>query len=93
MLNATFVLVNPKGLHARASHKLVETLCQYQSQCDIEFQGRVADGRQMMSVMLLAAPVGSALNFTFNGPDAADCMNAVRHLIVDGLGELGERTD
>ena len=90
---ATLTLVNPKGLHARASHKLVETVCQFQSDCDIEFQGRLANGRQMMSVMLLAAPVGSALNFRIQGSDAEDCLNEIRRLIANGLGELGERTD
>ncbi|MGB0964823.1 MAG: HPr family phosphocarrier protein [Litorivicinus sp.] len=90
---ARLTLVNPKGLHARASHKLVQTICEFECQCQIHFGERSADGRQIMSVMLLAAPVGSELDFHCQGPQARACLDAITVLIADGLGELGERTD
>lgn len=89
-MKRTLVLVNPKGMHARASHRLVETVCQFDVSCRVTYLDRVADGRQIMSVMLLAAPVGSELEFDIQGEQADECMEQVADLIADGLGELSE---
>ena len=90
MIQRTLTLVNPKGLHARASHRLVQCAGEFQCQVTIEFRGMQADGKQIMSVMLLAAPVGSELAVTCNGDDEAACMAALEQLIATGLGELSE---
>ncbi len=92
MTRAVLTLVNPKGLHARASHKLAQTICQFDCECSIRFGERIADGRQIMSIMMLAAPVGSELQVLCTGPQAQACLTAVTDLIANGLGELGERT-
>ncbi len=90
MIQRTLTLVNPKGLHARASHRLVQCAGEFQCQVTIEFRGIQADGKQIMSVMLLAAPVGSELAVTCNGDDESACMEALEQLIATGLGELSE---
>lgn len=90
MIQRTLTLVNPKGLHARASHRLVQCTGEFQCQVTIEFSGMHADGKQIMSVMLLAAPVGSELTVTCSGPDELACMKALERLIATGLGELSE---
>lgn len=93
MIERTVRLVNPKGLHARASHKLAE--CAQGFNCDTQlfFEGHQANAKQIMSVMLLAAPVGSALTLRCHGTDATACLDALCALIANGLGELGERAE
>lgn len=92
MVKKRLTLVNPKGLHARASHRLSETVNQYKCTCNIRFGELHADACQILSIMMLAAPVGSVLEFTFAGRDAEACAEAVEDLVSNGLGELGEHT-
>ena len=57
MIQRTLTLVNPKAAPELAS--LVQCAGEFRCQVTIEFRGMQADGKQIMSVMLLAAPVGS----------------------------------
>ncbi len=93
MIERVVRLVNPKGLHARASHKLSE--CAQRFDCDTRlfFGDHQADAKQIMSVMLLAAPVGSDITLRCHGNDARACLDAMSTLIAEGLGELGERAE
>lgn len=93
MIEARVTLVNPKGLHARASHKLSNLAQQFRCDCRIFFKDHQADAKQIMSVMLLAAPVGSELLIQCKGPEARRCLEAMQGMIETGLGELGERAD
>lgn len=90
MIQRNLTLVNPKGLHARASHRLAQCASEFKCQVTIDFRGIHADGKQIMSVMMLAAPVGSELAVTCNGTDELACMQALEKLITTGLGELSE---
>ena len=47
----------------------------------ISFNGKEADGKSILSVMLLAAPVGSELTIVTEGKDEADSMQAIVDLI------------
>ena len=92
MIKKRLTLINPKGLHARTSHRLSDTVNQFACQCHIAYGTRSADAHKIMSIMMLGAPMGCELEFTFTGRDAQACAEAVEELIADGLGELDERT-
>ena len=87
MLTATIDIVNRLGLHARAASRLVSTARGFESDIRLRHGGNEADAKSIMSVMLLAAPQGAALQVTVVGPDAEDAMAAVRTLIADRFGE------
>lgn len=88
MLDATLIIVNPLGLHARAAGKLVNLAKTFESEISIAKGGDPVDGKSIMSVMLLAAPVGSEIDLKVEGPDAAEAFAALCDLINDGFGEL-----
>jgi phosphocarrier protein HPr len=84
---ATLQIVNRLGLHARAASKLVNLAKRYQSDVRLTHGSASADGKSIMNVMLLAAPVGSTVELTVTGADEAEAFAAVRDLINDRFGE------
>jgi phosphocarrier protein len=82
-------VVNPLGLHARAASKFVNLAKTFESDVRLGKEDTQADGKSIMSVMLLAAPLGSHLTLTVTGPDEEEAFAALEALIVNGFGELG----
>lgn len=87
MKRASVTLVNRLGLHARAAAKLVATARTFASSITLEKDGTAVDGKSIMNILLLAAPVGSVLELTVEGEDEAEAFAAVEALIADRFGE------
>ena len=88
MLHATLKIVNPLGLHARAASKFVNLAKTFESAVNLGKDGNMSDGKSIMNVMLLAAPVGSEVALQVSGPDENEAFTALSALINDGFGEL-----
>lgn len=89
MPQENLTIVNPLGLHARAASKFVNLARTFQSDVRLAKAGAPeADGKSIMSVMLLAAPVGSEISLAVSGPDEDEAFDALKGLINDGFGEL-----
>jgi phosphocarrier protein HPr len=84
---ASATIVNRLGLHARAASKLVKLARRFDSQLEVGFGSVRADAKNIMSVMLLAAPMGSILTLTVSGHDEVDALAAISALIADRFGE------
>ena len=87
MKKAEVKLVNRLGLHARAAAKLVATAKPFASRVTLEKDGTKADGKSIMNVLMLAAPVGSVLELTVAGEDEAEAFEAINALIAGRFGE------
>jgi phosphocarrier protein len=88
MLQATLKIINPLGLHARAAGKFVNLAKSFSSQVTLRKEADPVDGKSIMSVMLLAAPVGSEVELQVQGDDESDAFAALCELINNGFGEL-----
>ena len=86
-LRATALITNKRGLHARASAKLVEAAARFQSEITIVKDGQRVNARSIMGLMMLAASPGTSLGVEAEGPDAAEAMTAVLALIDAKFGE------
>ncbi|MGB8712811.1 MAG: HPr family phosphocarrier protein [Onishia taeanensis] len=73
-------LVNKRGLHARAATKLVQCCQAYKACVTVYHQGRDADAANVMALLMLAAPCGSALEIHAEGDDAEAVLAAVEAL-------------
>ena len=80
-------VVNEKGLHARASAKLVELVEGFQSQAEVSRDGQSATGDSIMGLLMLAASRGTSVEVTTTGPDEAELMDAIEALFADRFGE------
>ena len=86
-LSAVVKIVNKKGLHARASAKLVECAARFQSTIAVTKDGQTVDARSIMGLMMLAGSIGSEIEIVAEGPDAQAAMVAVLALVEAKFGE------
>jgi phosphocarrier protein HPr len=84
----TLTIVNPLGIHARAASKFVKLAKCFASDVRLGRGDSDADGKSIMSVMLLAAPMGSEVKLTVCGRDEQKAIEALQALINSGFGEI-----
>ncbi|MEM7753082.1 MAG: HPr family phosphocarrier protein [Pseudomonadota bacterium] len=87
MTECTLKIVNEKGLHARASAKLVEVVEGFDANAEVSKDGLSASGDSIMGLLMLAASKGSFIDVTTSGPDAAALADALTALVADKFGE------
>ncbi|WP_322866497.1 HPr family phosphocarrier protein [Aquicoccus sp. G2-2] len=80
-------IINVKGLHARASAKLVEVVEGFDAQAEISRDGMSVGGDSIMGLLMLAAPKGSTIDVQTSGPDAEALADALEALVADRFGE------
>ncbi len=83
------VLVNKKGLHARAAAKFVRTAAMFRAEIYVMRDVTRVPGDSIMGLMMLAAPCGTRLKLCASGPEAADALGALAELIRRGFDEDG----
>ena len=90
MLEASFTVLNPLGLHARAAAQLVRLASGFKSKILLSRQdtNAFADAKSILSVLTLAASMGTVLFVTADGEDEGNALEAVGQLFRDGFGEI-----
>jgi len=84
---ARVTIVNKRGLHARASAKLVEAAARFQSTITVTKDDQTVDARSIMGLMMLAASAGSDIDIAVEGPDADAAITAILALVEARFGE------
>ena len=84
---ATVKIINKKGLHARASAKIVEASARFQSHVTVSKGGQTVDGRSIMGLMMLEASFGTEVEICAEGADAQDALKALIALAEAKFGE------
>jgi len=87
MLNRKFIIRNRLGLHARAAAQLVQTANQFSAEVTLHKEDVEVNGKSIMGILLLAAPKGTEISVTVDGPDEERAMTVLADLIEDGFGE------
>ncbi len=80
-------IVNIKGLHARASARLVEVVEAHEATATISKDGMSSSGDSIMGLLMLAASHGSVVEVTTRGVQAAELADAIEALVADRFGE------
>ena len=83
----SITIVNRLGLHARAAAKFVNLAKTFESAVTLAKDGEAVDGKSIMSVMLLAAPIGTELELTVTGGDEHAALAALEELVNGRFGE------
>lgn len=87
MTQTTLEIVNEKGLHARASAKLVEVVEAFDAAAEVRKDGMSASGDSIMGLLMLAAAKGSRIQIETSGADADALAQALTALVADKFGE------
>ena len=87
MTHRRLAIVNEKGLHARASAKLVEVVEGFDAAAEVSREGMSASGDSIMGLLMLAAAKGTTIEVQTTGPDADALAKALEALVADKFGE------
>ncbi|ELR67806.1 Fructose-specific phosphocarrier protein HPr [Photobacterium marinum] len=85
-----FKIRNPHGLHARPGAMLVSVAKKFESNilvANLNGDGKAVNAKSLMKVIALGVKQGHELEFTANGADADQALQAIGQAIADGLGE------
>ena len=83
----TLEIVNEKGLHARASAKLVELVEDFDAEAEVSKDGLSASGDSIMGLLMLAASRGTTIDVETSGAQAEALAEAIEALVADKFGE------
>jgi phosphocarrier protein len=86
-VNRRLEIVNIKGLHARASAKLVELVEAHDAQATVCKDGLTAAGDSIMGLLMLAASIGTSIEVETSGAQAGALADAIEALVADKFGE------
>jgi phosphocarrier protein len=87
MIRKKLEIINKLGVHARAAAKLVQTASKFVSHIVITRNGRTANAKSIMGVMMLAASQNSWVEIQINGDDEVNALQAIEELIANRFGE------
>lgn len=80
-------LRNKTGLHMRAISLFVMQARRYPCKITVERDGKVADGKSIISLMTLGAEEGSLLRIAARGDGAHQAIEKLKELIENKFGE------
>jgi phosphocarrier protein HPr len=81
------VIVNERGLHARAAAKFVSVLNDFDAEVSVEKDDVRVSGRSIMGLMMLAAAPGTTIEVEAQGVDAAAALDALGVLVENRFDE------
>ncbi len=83
----TVQIINMRGLHARASAKVVKCAESYDAQVTLMCEGKAADALSMMDLLMLGAHKDCQISLDGTGSEVKEAIEAIVQLINDKFGE------
>ena len=83
------LIVNKRGLHARASAKFVQMVERFNAEVWVTRGSETVGGTSIMGLMMLAASPGTTVTVSAIGPDAQAAIDAIAELIASKFNEEG----
>jgi len=86
-LERGLLIVNRKGLHARATAKFVQCCEKFDAVVTVTKDGATADGSSILDILMLGAGIGATITVSAEGPDAEAALAALAELVANRFGE------
>ena len=83
-------LTGAAGLHARPATFFVDVAAEFSSEIFVRFNGKLANGKAMASLLKLGVTGGSTMEILATGVDATAALEALRAAVESGLGDEDE---
>ena len=87
MITKELTILNKLGLHARAAAKVVSIANEFESTIIITKDGKNADARSIMKLLMLSASQGSSMTVEVDGVDQRDAMKSLEKLFNNKFDE------
>lgn len=85
MIKKTVTLTNPEGLHARPAALFVKEANKFESNLNIESDGRTVNGKSIIGIMSLGAFHGETITLIATGSDAQEMVESLAELLDQGI--------
>ena len=86
-LSREMVIVNRKGLHARATAKFVQCVDRFDADIKVARCGETVGGDSIMGILTLGAGFGSTITVFASGAEARQALDALAELVSTRFGE------
>jgi phosphocarrier protein len=81
------LIVNRKGLHARATAKFVQCVDRFDAEIKVTRCGETVGGDSIMGILTLGAAMGSTITVSAVGAEAEAALDAIAALLASRFGE------
>ena len=81
------LIVNRKGLHARATAKFVQCVEGFDAEVQVARCGETVGGTSIMGILTLGAGIGSTIRVAAKGAQAQEALDAITALVANRFGE------
>jgi phosphocarrier protein HPr len=88
-ISRELLIINKRGLHARASAKFVQLVEKFSAEVWVTRGSETVGGTSIMGLMMLAAGPGTTVTVSAIGPEAQAAVDALAALIADKFNEEG----
>jgi phosphocarrier protein HPr len=88
-LSREMLIINKRGLHARASAKFVQMVERFNAEVWVTRGGETVGGTSIMGLMMLAAAPGTSIVVSAAGPEAEAALAAITELVAEKFHEEG----
>ena len=83
----SLLIINEKGLHARASARFVEVVEDFNASAEVRRDGMTVSGDSIMGLLMLAASRGTTIEVETSGAQAQALGAALAALVANRFGE------
>ena len=88
-ISRELLIINKRGLHARASAKFVQLVEKFSAEVWVTRGSETVGGTSIMGLMMLAAGPGTSVVVSAVGPEAQAAIDAIAALVADKFNEEG----
>jgi len=81
------VIVNRRGLHARAAAQFVKLAQRFAAEIEVIAKGNRVSGLSIMGLLMLSAGPGTEIDIFARGRDQAAALEALAQLVAGGFDE------
>jgi phosphocarrier protein len=87
IISQSVKIQNLKGLHARATSAFVKVADSFESEIFVQKQDLKVNGKSIMGLLMLGAPLGETIIISAEGDDAEAAIEALINLVNNKFGE------
>ncbi|KRP88455.1 MULTISPECIES: HPr family phosphocarrier protein [Bradyrhizobium] len=88
-ISRELLIVNKRGLHARASAKFVQLVERFNAEIWVTRGTETVGGTSIMGLMMLAAGPGTTVVVSAKGDEAQQALDAIAELVASKFNEEG----
>ena len=86
-ISRELLIINKRGLHARASAKFVQMVERFNAEITVTRNGETVGGTSIMGLMMLSAGPGTSIVVSAIGPEAQTAVDAITELVASKFNE------